>query len=170
MKKIFTIALIIIFMPLMACGAGEGHPDSSCADTFVSPVYDEVIEMYRNSPAVGGIPYIGDSVTYACGEFYPEFFTEGRINRGIPGSGMTDFIGLAEEIINAENPNYVVLLLPVTDAIQGREHCIPYDLETLRETLDAPLYTLSIPVGLPTYDGLHYDRAGCMAILNQWVN
>jgi hypothetical protein len=157
MKKLLIIALLVI---------GCSGESDNCPVSFISPMYEGRISEFKANPVSGGISYMGDSRIWLCAKYYPEFFTDGIHDRGIGGAVTTDMINLAHEVVNAENPEAVVVLIGVNDIGIGRGECLANDIERLNESIDAPMFLLIPPVDLPTYDGIHYDRASCMQLLN----
>jgi hypothetical protein len=168
-KEILRWLLAIALLALIAinAGCGDGEIGSYNCISFKSSLYESRVAEFKMENAQGGIVYAGDSRVQLCGEEYPEFFGPLNRNRGIGSASITDMTDLASDVINPEAPGQVYMLIGINDELWGKSpECMEQQMSELEDALDTPMTLISIE-GVPTYDGLHYDRAACMEIFNR---
>lgn len=148
MKRLTLTTLLVIGFFMVGCGEPEtGGP---------WPFPPELEEHYRdrlasfiNAPAFGAIPFLGDSNTELCGEFYPEFWTGQHINRGVSGAGSLLVIRLIYDLIFAEAPTEIFVMIGTNEILLNNPGQYRTNMNTIAAILPVPVTFVSIlPNGL----------------------
>ena len=129
-KVALGIILFVLLCLVLGCGQSR---------------YDNRVAEFRAHPAPqDATPYMGDSLIEFCEYNYPEFWTDGRVNRGIGGSNVWDVLSLWFDVVQNELPSNIFLMVGVNDMGNGEfyEH-----MDLLLSVIDVPVTTMSI---LPT--------------------
>lgn len=126
------IALLIV----IACGDAHTGPQPLLITPEPdTPMYAERMAAFLNAPSFGNTVFMGDSQTEICEWSYPEWFTADNVNRGIAGATTADMIRLARDLVIAEQPRTVYLLVGVNDASYAQDVFYAQNITMLIATL-----------------------------------